>query len=181
MQLPQLQHLSPLPIEPPCRIAVLPLNNESDHEKMDYIVYKIFTAELIRTSGLEVIQEGNVKKLYRQLQIFPGHQPSFDQLKIIANRLDVQLLVTGSINNARENFSKRAPDPSLTFSLQLIDAHSGRTIWNTYHNRNGQHYQRIMHFGTIASLSGLAHKMSQEIMDLWIREGLESGLQKCIE
>ncbi|HAW51183.1 MAG TPA: hypothetical protein DCX54_02470 [Flavobacteriales bacterium] len=172
LQLPQLQQLAPLPAEPPCRIAILPFANESSQEKINYIVYKIFLAEFLRVSQLEVVQEGDIKKLYRQLRIFPGQQPNFDQIKIIANRLDSQLIITGVIIDAQESFSGTTPNPSLTFSLQIIDAPTGRTIWNTYHKRNGQHYQKILHFGVIASLSGLARKMSQEIIDLWIREGL---------
>ena len=134
-------------------------------------------AEIIKSSRLEVIHEGDVRKLYRQLRIYPGQQPNFAQLTIVAARLNAQLLVTGTIIEAKDKLSSRAPNPSLTFTLQLINAQTGRTLWNTYHKRNGQHYQKILHFGIIASLSGLARRMSQEIIDLWTREGLKS----CID
>jgi len=173
LKLPQLQKLTPLPKEPSCRIAVLPLNNESSHPLAAKIVYKIFMAELISASKFDVIQEGNILKTYRQLRIFPGKQPNFDQLQILADRLNVQLFVTGTVNEVKENPSSRYTDPSLTLTIQIVDAHSGRTIWTTYHKRTGFHYQKVMHFGIVTSLSGLAKKMSQEIIDLWFREGLE--------
>ncbi len=172
---PQLQQLSPLPTKDICRVAVLPFLNESNYTQADLIVYKIFMAEFNTSTTFQVSQEGDVRKAFRQLQIYPQQKPSFDQLRILADRLGAQLLITGTVNEAGEVTAGGMPNSHLVLTLQIIDAQSGRTLWNTYHKRDGQEYQKVMHFGLVATISGLARRMCREIIAAW----LEGGLKAC--
>ncbi|MDH3392366.1 MAG: penicillin-binding protein activator LpoB [Desulfobulbaceae bacterium] len=174
---PELQQLAPLPSKPPCHIAVLPFVNKSKYVQADRIVYKIFMAELLQSTQYRVAQEGDVRKIYRQLKIYPQQTPQFDQLKIMADRLNTQFFIIGTILKAQEQTSGRAANPQLTMMLDLVDATSGKTLWSTYHTREGIQYQKVMHFGLVTTISGVARRMSQEILNLWFRE----GLQPCTE
>ncbi|MDH4321179.1 MAG: hypothetical protein OEV73_06735 [Desulfobulbaceae bacterium] len=170
---PELQRLAPLPDKPPCQVAVLPFVNESNYAQADLIVYKIFMAELLKSTHFQVAQEGDIRKVYRQLLIYPQQAPGLDQIKIIADRINAQIFITGRIHEAQEKSSGQAPNPQLTLSLQIVDAASGRTLWNTYHTREGLQYQKVMHFGLVTTISGLARRMSHEIINLWFKEGLQ--------
>ncbi|MDH5298054.1 MAG: hypothetical protein OEV91_03465 [Desulfobulbaceae bacterium] len=170
---PQLQQLAPMPQEPLCRIALLPFINESNYAQADLIVYKIFMSELANAANFDIAQEGDVRKTYRQLRIYPQQQPSFEQLRILADRLNAQMLITGTVHEAQETSTGNFNNPSLTISLQLIDARSGRILWNTYHTKKGDQYQKVMHFGMVSTLSGLAQRMSREVISLWLREGMK--------
>ena len=174
---PELQRLAPFPDEQICHVAVLPFVNESNYAQADLIVYKIFMAELLKSTHFHVAQEGDIRKVYRQLRIYPQHPPNIEQLRIIADRINAQIFVAGTIQEAQEKTSGQAPNPQLTFTLQIVDAASGRTLWSTYHTREGIQYQKVMHFGLVTNISGLARRMSQEILNLWSRE----GLQPCTE
>ncbi len=170
---PELQRLAPLPLKPPCRVSVLPFINKSNYTQADLIVYKIFMAELLQSTHFRVTQEGDVRKVYRQLKIYPQQSPQMEQLRIMADRLNSQIFISGTIIKAQEKNSGRIPNPSLTFTLQIIDAASGKTLWNTYHTQEGIRYQKVMHFGLVTTISGLARRMSHEIVTLWFKEGLQ--------
>jgi len=170
---PQLQPLAPLPPHEICRVAVLPFINESNYAQADLIVYKILMSELVNGTTFRVTLEGDVRKAFRQMRIAPQQKPTFEQLRMLADRLGVQLLIAGTINEASEVSGGRAPNSQLVMTLQLIDAPSGRILWNTYHKKSGQQYQKVMHFGLVSSISGLARRMSQEILELWLQEGLK--------
>lgn len=170
---PELQQLAPLPSKPSCHVAVLPFVNKSNYAQADRIVYKIFMAELLQSTHYRVAQEGDVRKVYRQLRIYPQQTPQTDQIKIMADRLNTQLFIVGTILKAREKSSGRAANPELTLMLELVDGASGKTLWSTYHTRDGLQYQKVMHFGLVTTISGLARRMSQEILSLWTKEGLQ--------
>lgn len=174
---PELQRLAPLPSKQPCHVAILPFINKSNYAQADRIVYKIFMAELLQSTHYRIAQEGDVRKVYRQLRIYPQQTPQVDQIKIMADRLNTQLFIIGTILKAKEQSSGRAANPKLTIMLELVDSASGKTLWSTYHTREGLQYQKVMHFGLVTTISGLARRMSQEILSLWSRE----GLQPCAE
>ncbi|MFC1523468.1 hypothetical protein ACFL6N_01630 [Thermodesulfobacteriota bacterium] len=154
-----------------CRIAVLPFINETNFKQGEIIVNKVFIAELVQTGNYLIAHEGDLLKIYRQLRIFPGHSPDFEQLRILSDRLNVQLIITGKIHEMSEKIQKYDSSPSLAFSLQVFEANTGRTLWNTYHKREGEEYRKALHFGKVHTVTSLAQRMSEEILNLWLKEG----------
>jgi hypothetical protein len=107
------------------------------------------------------------------MMIYPGQAPHLDQLRVLSDRLNVDLLISGKIVELTEDRSSRETPPMLALSLTLIDGTSGKILWTTYHKREGGYYRKVMHFGLINSLTALTQKMSQEIIDSWFRKGLK--------
>lgn len=170
---PFLQRMKPLPAKSVCRIAVLPLVNESDYPLADVMVYKVFSGMLSDMGNYWLAQEGDIRKIYQQFRIYPGQVPSPEQMKILARRLNVQLLITGNIIQMHENpGSNGSVNPELSVRLRILNADTVETLWSTYHHRQGIDYQKTMHFGQINSMTRLCRLVSQEIINLWFKQGL---------
>jgi hypothetical protein len=102
-QLPHHRQMAAIPGTPVCRVAVLPFLNDSDYPLADAILAKVFATQLGVATNFLVIQEGDILKIYQQLHLLPGDEPTPEQLQLIASRLDAQLLVTGTVIEMREN------------------------------------------------------------------------------
>ena len=167
------QQVAPLPRLDNNQIAVLPFINETEFAQGNILFYRIFLAELVKAGDFEVAQEGDIRNIYRQLHLYLDTSPDYEQMKILGDRLGVELIISGKII---EMLEKEGDDgnvnPSVAINLQLIDVKTGHMIWNTYHHRQGEHYRRIMHFGLESTMTGLVKRVSQEVLHLWINKGL---------
>jgi polysaccharide biosynthesis protein PelC len=173
-KLPHHVDMRPLPAEPICRVAVLPFENESDYPLANAIAFKVFSAELQAAGNYLVVQEGDVRKIYQQLRIFPGQQPTPEEMQIMGTRLNAQLLITGTVMEMRENPGENASvNPVLAVDIQIRDGRSSVPLWRTYHRRQGTDYRKAMHFGTIHTATGLSQQVSREIINIWFRKGLK--------
>ncbi|MBU0960138.1 MAG: hypothetical protein KKH60_01325 [Proteobacteria bacterium] len=176
-EVPVLQKLEALPAQGSCKIAVLPFLDKIAYPQGGAIVYKVFFSELIATGRFQVFPEGDIQKLYQQLLIYPIQQPNREQLAMIGGRLNPDLFIGGTILKMQERKQGDYVDTELTLILHLYDGKSGQLLWSTYHRRLGSEYQQIMHLGRINSITGLARRMSQEIIADW----LEQGMTTCTE
>ena len=175
-QLPLHRQLAPLPAGPLCRVAVLPFLNDSDFPLGDSIVHKVFATQFMNSGNYLVIQEGDILKVYQQLHILPGLAPTLEQLQIIGDRINAQLLITGTIMAMREDPGEdRTVIPLIVMEIQIRDGRSGDVLWTAFHRRLGTDYQKTMHFGKIQTATGLSRQMAEEIINLWT----EKGLKQC--
>lgn len=173
-ELPLFRQLAPLPSGPICRVAVLPFINDSDFTLGDMIVYKIFTTKFQDAGNYLVIQEGDILKVYQQLHILPGVEPTLEQMQIIADRVNAQLLITGIILEMRQDRGEHNTSvPLLILEVQIRDGRSGELLWTAFHRRQGTDYKKTMHFGTIHTVTGLSAQMTDEIINLWFIKGLK--------
>lgn len=169
---PRVQALAPLPEQLSCRIAVLPMVNESDFDQGDILFYRVFVAELNKAGNFIVSQEGDVRDAYRQLRIHGGrNHPDTEQIRVIADRLNVQVLVLGNIIEMVEIDQDGHKSPLLSVRLQMLEANTGRTLSTTYHKRYGEQFRRVMHFGLVNTMTRLSHIVASEILTSWQKEG----------
>ncbi|MCB2183803.1 MAG: hypothetical protein KQH63_17375 [Desulfobulbaceae bacterium] len=174
---PIVQRYAPLEQERLCKVALLPFVNNTRFNQGNTIVQRIFGSELARIAGVEVVREGDVRKVYPQLRIYPNQVPDVDQIRILGSRLGVDYLILGTVSAMEENFSEQHVNPLLALNLEVHEAQSGRVMWTTYHKKEGRDYRTIMHFGLVNTVTELCRVMSQEILDMWFSE----GLKKCGE
>jgi len=174
---PKLHEIFPLPEGASCQVAVLPFMNRGHYPNGADLFYKVFSAQLVTSAKFQLINEGDLVKIYRQLMIFPTDMPSDEQMKIIANRLGVKMFISGDILRMNERRSGRQVYTELTLVIRFYDGESGKLLWETYHKRRGQDYIKVLHFGRINTLTGLARQMSDEIITLWF----EKGMPECLE
>ncbi len=161
-----------------CRVAVLPFSNQTRYPLADTIFYRVFVAELLESGSYLVSQEGDVRKIYRQMRVLVGQTPDVEQVRSLAGRLGAQLVITGTVVEMRDKTKYgRKLDPTMGVIVRILDGETGRTLWTTFVRREGKDYRKIMHFGVINTVSALAKRVSQEILAVWFKE----GLQKCSE
>jgi len=164
------------PKTPIHRVAILPFKNNTKLLEGADIFYKIFSAELINSHWVDVCQEGDVRAIYRQLEIFPGQQPTLEQLRIIASRLHVSYLILGDILKMDERRTRQGViNPIISVSLRIINGKTGKLILVTHYYKEGESYRKIMHFGIVDTLTKLATVMSREIIEKWERD-----LNECV-
>lgn len=172
---PRMEVMAPLPEGQHCRVAILPFSYHGTFPRGENVMYKAFFAELAAVPGFDVVAEGDVQQLYKQLRLFPKDQPNEQQLRILAQRLGATILVTGEILRMAEVDSGGEVDTEMTVVLNLYGGESGKLLWTTYHRRSGEEYRNVLHYGRVNSLSGLARRMSNEIIKLWI----DNGMKQC--
>ncbi len=165
------QQLAPLPDEF-CRVAVLPFVNETGYDVGDIIFYRIFTAELLDYGKFNLAREGDVRRIYRQMRIPALGNPVLEQVKMLAERLEVDLLIGGRIIFMADGKQGGRHTPSIAVSLRMIDGNTGRELVSTFHKRDGEEFRKIMQFGLVHSMTGLARRVSEEILEKWEKKGL---------
>lgn len=174
---PTVLKLAPLPEDGNiCRVAVLPFANQTEYNQADDIFGRVFVTELINSGNYQVAQEGDVRKFFQQMQVLPGQLPHVEQMRGLADRLGVQIIVAGAVVEMQDKtMYGRRLDPTLAVIIRIIEGSSGRTLWTTYNRREGRQYRKIMHFGLVNTATELAKRVSAEIAEAW----LEEGLRKC--
>ncbi len=155
-----------------CRVAVLPLEYTGRYPQGEMLFYKVFSSELAQIGDVWLISEGDIMKILQDLMIYPNEKPNFEELQFIAHRLSADYLVAGTIYELRMSGNG---GPHISVYLQVYDGESGKILWDTYHNRSGTDYQKVMHFGEINTMLRLAKQVSKEIVDTW----LERGMAQC--
>lgn len=171
-----LQRLNTIPAKRICSVAVLPFVSEVDYPLAATIAYKEFSTELNDLSDYRIIQEGDVRKLYQQIRIWPGRSPTQEEFQILARRLDAQILFIGHITQMRENpgFGGKI-NPVVAMRIDVLDGNTAEILWSIYLRRQGMDYQKIMHFGINSSVAGLCQQISKEI----IHQLFQKGLNQC--
>ena len=134
-------------------------------------------AEMIRTGHFDVAQEGDIRDIYDQIKLLPGQQPSIEQIRLLGSRLGAQAIITGSVITMGEQRQFLGMKPSLAVHVNILDAHTGKILWSTYHHREGADYRKVMHFGMVNTVTSLAQHVSQEILTLWFDKGFK-GCEK---
>lgn len=176
-KVPMVEELTSMPEDAACRVVLLPLIDKSNFPQGGSLMYKVLLAELVASGQFQVVDQGDVTKLYQQFRIYPNSMPTGDQLQMIGGRLSATLFIGGDILKMKEMNKGNFVETELTFVLQMYDGSTGRDIWTTYHHRQGTDYKTILHFGQVNTITNLAQKMFQEIINLWI----EKGIAPCTE
>ena len=116
-----------------CKIAVLPFSNQSEYTMGATIFGRIFISELTAKGNYLVAQEGDVRRLLKQMRILPGRSLSSEQVRALADRLGVEAVISGAVLEMRDMSGKRARtlDPALAVVLRIMEASTGRTLWVT--------------------------------------------------
>lgn len=159
--------------EKACSVALLPFFNDSSYEQGGLIMQRVFAAELSRLTGTDISSDADVQTVFLEQHIFPKQAPNIEQIRILGSRLGVQRIVSGRVLEMEEKAGEQYVNPKLTLTLQVYDADTGKMLWTTYHQRAGDDYRKIMHFGLVNTVTQLSRIMSDEIIQEWLAEGMQ--------
>ncbi|MBX6422060.1 hypothetical protein [Thermosulfurimonas sp. F29] len=153
-----------------CRVAVLPFVNQTRREGAGELVTRVVIAELVN-SGLEVTEEGVVKRFLERERCLPGESIPARVMEKMGEELGIKAVVGGMVTEAREV----GDQVRLGFFLWVKDVRDGHFLWGTYYVKDGEDYRKILHFGKVSSLSGLAQRMVHEV----VRTSMKRSLFRC--
>ena len=154
-----------------CRIAVLPFQNQTKYPAAGLMLYRIFLSEMAGSREFQVIEEGVIRRILLRGKVFPGRSLTPELQSMIYKATHVDALLSGEIVEAVEEKDR----VHLAFELKMREAATGRLLWTTYYAREGEDYRKVMHFGEIDTLTGLARQM---VMDV-LKSRREKGLGGC--
>ncbi len=166
------KQLAPLPTDKVCRVMVLPFADNSGYPRGGMIFSRIFEAELIDAGNYLVPSEGDIKEIFRLLKIYPRQELNSEQIRLLAERLDVRLVITGTLLELVDTVAGRDRKLAIGVLVRIYDGRTGAQLWTTYNRREGADYRTIMHFGVINNITQLARTVAREIIEKWFDRGL---------
>lgn len=156
-----------------CSVAVMPFENWTRKSELSLLTGRIFTSALVQSERFNTVQEGDVGMFLLRQRLLPGNLLYKDHYDALENQLDLDAVIQGRIVEAG-TVSRRGSSkvPYVSLHIDMYDAHSGRLLLNSVHQRWGDDYRKALHFGVVTTNSGLIEKMSQEIINDWFTKGV---------
>jgi len=143
------------------RVAILPLHNFTKADLAHEKIRDILETELLQLEAFEVVDRGEVDAVLRELRITSSSDISPSILKKISQKLNVQAVLTGAVD---EYETERSGNISLSFvavSLKLIEV-----IWQISSSEKGG--------GALTRLFGVGEKSLLEVGHILIRRCLKT-------
>ena len=156
-----------------CSLAVLPFENWTRKPEAGLVAYRLFNSALIGSEQFNVTTEGEVGLFRLRQRLLPGTQLHKSLYQALAEQLEVDAVVLGRVVEAGMD-SRLGSDqvPFVALQVDLFDLRSDRLLLSTVHQRWGDEYRKIMHFGLVTTTSGVLQKMSHEIINDWLNKGV---------
>jgi hypothetical protein len=156
-----------------CSLAVMPFENWTTKPEADLLAYRLFNSALVSSDRFNVVSEGDVGLFRLRQRLLPGTLLHKSLYNALADQLAVDAVVLGRVVETGMD-SRRGSDkvPFVALQVDLYDLRSDRLLLSTVHQRWGDEYRKIMHFGLVTTTSGVLQKMSQEIINDWKLKGV---------
>lgn len=119
------------------KVAILPFENNTQDDFAAGRVRDITTTQIMAKGIFDVVDKGIVDSALREMGIDATTPLDAPLIKRLAQRLNVQSFITGTINNIGENRQGSFTYPEMSFTLQLIDGESALILWRTSDTLNG--------------------------------------------
>jgi len=146
-------------------MAVLPFANFSGTEDAGRQVYNAFLVELLNRHSFKILEPGEIDRVLREERVRITDRIDFATIEILKNRLNVDFLLLGSVNEYDYQKSQNREIPRLGFTVRLLDINTGQIVWAANHNRKGDDSELIFGWGIISSLSDLTAQSAHQVVN----------------
>jgi TolB-like protein len=122
------------------RVAVLPFENLSNDRQAGFRATRLTITELLASGAVEVVEPGEVQAAMSKL---PGavfgrvRLPSTEEIVSLAEALDVQAVVIGSVTQSEKLRSGAVGIPVVTLDMHMVEAETGAAVWASTHTERG--------------------------------------------
>lgn len=156
-----------------CSVALMPLENWTQQKELPQLVGQNLASELIVSKEFSLVQDGDVGMFMLRQRMRPGTHLYREHFAALDDQLKLDAIIQGRIVETGTVIRRGGQKvPFLSLHLDMYDARTGHLLLNTVHRRFGDDYRKVMHFGVVTTKSGLAAKMSQEIIEDWLDKGI---------
>lgn len=119
------------------RVAILPFENNTQDEYASHRIRDITATQVMASGIFDVVDKGVVDSALRELGIDPSTPLDVPLVKRLAQRLNVQSFVIGTVNHTGENRQGSFSYPEMSLTLQLLDGESALILWRTSDTMSG--------------------------------------------
>lgn len=148
------------------KVAVFPFHNHTNVTESSRIATSAFIAELFARGRFGIEFPGNLRSLLVRTRIIVRTGVDLDTIKLIGNRLDVDAVIFGEVEEFVGVGEKRAAViPVVSISSRMVDARTGRILWMAQCKRTGDDYLKILDFGRVRSVAALTQKVVRDLID----------------
>jgi TolB-like protein len=153
------------------KIAIIPFENVSGQPDADKRVTNIFLTSLYSSGLFDVVDMGEVEKSLIEERVRSLSDMNYQIIRNVANRLHVQALVLGTVEEYQMVRTGTDEVPVVSISARIVDAASGEILWVMSHSRAGSDREKLFGMGRIESFS----KLTGVVVDEMVRT-IESGM-----
>ena len=118
-------------------VAVMPFENLTDTEDAAARVRDVFMNMLLATEAVYVLPTGEVFRGISRVGMQNPTAPSIDEIKSLANILEIDVVVTGVVREYQLVRSGASSANIVSLSLQMIEADTGTIIWSAASTKGG--------------------------------------------
>lgn len=148
------------------KVAVMPFDNLTNEKYADQIVRQLVISEILASGFLDVVFPGEVQKVINELDIKSVSSLSKQQITALGKALNVEAIITGSVEEYGEVKMGNISAPQVTVSLMMADAGTGSIVWSITKTRGGASFF-ARHFGA-------SHETISETVMLLVRDAIQT-------
>jgi hypothetical protein len=150
------------------RIGVVTFQSLTDDPRAGQKLQRILVTELLKRGDMEVIQAGQVEKIEtdvrnKQSLPLPAALDS-TSIKMLGEQAGAQGILVGTVREFRMERVGQEEFPLVAISLQLIDAPTGRIVWDVSVGERGGPKFPVFSFGETHTLTELATKLCRKAL-----------------
>ena len=136
------------------RVAVLPLENLTIDLTAGEKVRQLLIIQLLSSGSVDVVDVGEVSRGLRAAAVVSPTAPGTEEAKKLARELNVEALITGTVQEFSQSRTAGAPSTSVSLVFRMIETDTGQVIWSSSISQSG--------VGAMARLFGVGGESATE-------------------
>ncbi len=150
------------------KVGVVPFVNLSVDRFAGEKMTSAFVTELLITEKFDVIERGEFDYIVQQVRSSTGGSPSAEltaeQLKAIGDQAGVNGIIEGVVKDYEMIRLGQGSYPLISFSVKLVDAPTGRVVWESNYSTKGGPKLPIISLGETHTLGELSQKVCRKVV-----------------
>ena len=146
------------------KVAVIPFENLSNDQGAGARASWYFIAELLATEAFDVVEPGEVARALEKYSLVRTADLTQEQMVDLGQRLQVQGLFMGSVNESSTSRSGGTEINVVTLTARLVETDVGTTVWSSTNTMTGKNFW--------SSLFGTASKSKSEVTRMCVDQSL---------
>lgn len=150
------------------RVGVAAFESLAEDTRAGQKLQRIFLTELLKNQNFELVPQGQFDKVEtdvrtKQVVVWPAPLDS-TSLSMIAQQTGAQGIIIGTVREFRMERVGQEEFPLVAFSIKLVDAPTGRVVWDVSIGERGGPKLPVLSFGETHTLSELATKLCRRAL-----------------
>lgn len=150
------------------KVGVVPFTNLSADRFAGEKMTSAFVTELLITEKFDVIERGEFDHVVQQVRSSTSGSPSTEltaeQLKAIGEQAGVSGIIEGVVKEYEMIRLGQGNYPLISFSVKLVDAPTGRVVWESNYSTKGGPKLPIISLGETHTLGELSQKACRKVV-----------------